>query len=77
MFTQILSEKKAAQKIVAHFYGHMHTDAIRYVGMLLDALITIAGHNSLNLFLTTTEEVRQRISFEKMEGVSSIFSRQL
>jgi hypothetical protein len=26
---QILSEKKAAQKIVGHFYGHMHTDAIR------------------------------------------------
>lgn len=28
-FTQIVSEKKAAQKIVAHFYGHSHTDAIR------------------------------------------------
>ena len=27
---QILSEKRAAQKIVAHFYGHMHTDAIRW-----------------------------------------------
>jgi hypothetical protein len=77
MFTQILSEKKAAQKIVAHFYGHMHTDAIRYVKMLLDALIINTGYNSVNLFLTTTEEVKQRISFEQMEGVSSIFSRQL
>lgn len=51
MLSQILSEKKAAKKIVGHFYGHMHTDAIRYKWIPLNVSILDAFICCLQIYL--------------------------